>query len=127
MARRSQFGPVVPVATFTEIAEVHEALKASWNGQQASLFTGDADAAAPLVDALSTVVGRVNINVQCGRSPDSVPFSGRRSSAMGTMSVTEALRALSVETVVAYPAKDEASAAVARGLDSRSQFLAPVE
>jgi len=56
-----------------------------------------------------------------------VPFSGRRSSAMGTMSVTEALRAFSVETVVAYPAKDAASAAVATGLDSRASFFAPLE
>ena len=35
----------------------------------------------PLVDSLSSIVGRININVQCGRSPDVVPFSGRRSSA----------------------------------------------
>ena len=59
--------------------------------------------------------------------PPSSPFSGRRSSAMGTMSVTEALRAFSVETVVAYPAKDAASAAVAAGLDSRAAFFAPLE
>jgi len=122
-----QFGPVVPVARFVEIAEVHAALRDSWNGQQAALFTASAEAAAPLVDALSTIVGRININAQCGRSPDSVPFSGRRSSAMGTMSVTEALRAFSVETVVAYPAKDAASAAVAAGLDSRAAFFAPIE
>lgn len=122
-----QFGPVVPVARYSEIAEVHKALRDSWNGQQAALFTASAEAAAPLVDALSTIVGRININAQCGRSPDAVPFSGRRSSAMGTMSVTEALRAFSVETVVAYPAKDTASAAVAAGLDSRAAFFAPLE
>ena len=78
------------------------------------------------MDTLSTVVGRININAQCGRSPDVVPFSGRRSSSQGTMSVAEALRAFSIETVVAYPAADGASERVAKGLDSTTAFLAPV-
>lgn len=121
-----QFGPVVPVARFRDLSEVQSALKVSWNGQQASIFTGDAKAAAPLVDTLATIVGRINLNVQCGRSPDTVPFSGRRSSAQGTMSVTEALRAFSVETVVAYPVKDTAAAAVAADLDHYTKFLAPL-
>ena len=119
-----QFGPVMPVARFTEIGEVQSAIKESWNGQQAAIFTSDAKAAAPLVDSLSTVVGRININMQCGRSPDVVPFSGRRSSSMGTMSVAEALRAFSIETVVAYSAKDETAKSVARGLDTRTALLA---
>ena len=122
-----QFGPVVPVARYAALSEVTAALRDSWNGQQAAIFTADADAAAPLVDTLSTIVGRININAQCGRSPDTVPFSGRRSSAMGTMSVTEALRAFSIETVVAYPASDASSAAVAAGLAMRSAFFAPLE
>ena len=121
-----QFGPVVPVARFSAIEEVVSAIKASWNGQQASIFTADAEAAAPLVDTLSTVVGRINLNVQCGRSPDIVPFSGRRSSAQGTMSVMEALRAFSIETVVAYTAKDEVSAKVATGLEAHTKLFAPL-
>lgn len=121
-----QFGPVVPVARFSDTAEVISAVKASWNGQQAAIFTSAADKAAPLVDALSTIVGRININAQCGRSPDVVPFSGRRSSAQGTMSVTEALRAFSVETVVAYPAKDTASKQIADGLDQHAALFAPL-
>ncbi|KAH8051444.1 aldehyde dehydrogenase [Aureococcus anophagefferens] len=78
-----QFGPVVPVATYEDLGKVVETLKHSWNGQQAALFTEDPVAAAPLVDALSTIVGRVNVNMQCARGPDAFPFSGRRSSAMG--------------------------------------------
>ena len=31
-----QFGPVIPVGTFSDVAEVREALAKSWNGQQAS-------------------------------------------------------------------------------------------
>ena len=43
---------------------------------------------------------------------------------MGTMSVTEALRAFSVETVVAYPSKDATSKEVAVGLEGVTSFLA---
>ena len=45
---------------------------------------------------------------------------------MGTMSVAEALRGFSVETVVAYAAASDASAAVARGVERHSAFLAPI-
>ena len=124
--REEQFGPVVPVARFSDVSEVVAAVKDSWNGQQAAIFTASAERAAPLVDVLSTIVGRININAQCGRSPDVVPFSGRRSSAQGTMSVTEALRAFSVETVVAYSAKDETAKGVAAGLDEHAALFAPV-
>ena len=121
-----QFGPVVPIARFSKLEEVTGAIKASWNGQQAAIFTSDAKAAAPLVDTLSTVVGRINLNVQCGRSPDNVPFSGRRSSAQGTMSISEALRAFSIETVVAYSAKHEVSGQVAVGLNTETKLFAPL-
>jgi len=124
--KEEQFGPVVPVAHFSDVSEVQEALKESWNGQQAAIFTTSPAAAAPLVDTLSTIVGRININAACARSPDVVPFSGRRNSAMGTMSINEAIRAFSVETVVAYPSKQEVSKAVAQGLDNCTEMLAPV-
>lgn len=122
-----QFGPAVPIARYTQLYEVLNALKESWNGQQAAIFTNSSDAAAPLVDSLSTIVGRININAACARSPDVLPFSGRRSSAMGTMSIAEALRSFSIETVVAYPAKSAESKAVAQGLDTRTEFLAPLD
>ena len=100
------------------------ALKESWNGQQAAIFTNSSEAAAKLVDPLvrhprappprestgfigriatacsacysalcrllltharlppstpkqGSIVGRININVACGRSPDALPFSVR--------------------------------------------------
>jgi len=121
-----QFGPVVPVAEFQELREVVDTLKDSWNGQQAAIFTNDAAAAAPLVDALSTIVGRVNINMQCARGPDAFPFSGRRSSAMGTMSVTEALKAFSVETLVAVTDTEEGSA-FGEALSAKAKFLMPTQ
>ena len=123
-----QFGPVIPVASYGHLDQVRSALRKSWNGQQAALFTASPDGtdAAGLLDTLSTIVGRVNINVQCSRSPDVFPFSGRRSSAMGTMSVSEALKQFSVETVVAYKESDAKSVAAIKGIEAKSNFLAPV-
>jgi glyceraldehyde-3-phosphate dehydrogenase (NADP+) len=120
-----QFGPVVPIASYSRVTEVHDAVRASWNGQQAAIFTKDPKAAAPLVDMLSTVVGRINLNVQCGRGPDTFPFSGRRSSAMGTMSVSEAIRAFSVEVIVAFPDSNE-NRTLAEGMECEANFFQPI-
>merc|ERR1712176_575451 len=75
-------------------------------GQQAAIFTSQkADVPSSelteLLDACALSTCRVNLNVQCSRGPDCYPFAGRRSSAMGTISVTEVLRAVSIETMVA--------------------------
>eukprot|EP00968_Pinguiococcus_pyrenoidosus_P009077 scaffold699_cov231-Pinguiococcus_pyrenoidosus.AAC.15 len=97
-----QFGPVIPIATYASNDEIFEYLRETPFGQQAAIFTTSGESTAPLIDALSTAVGRININTQCSRGPDNFPFSGRRSSALGTMSVKEALKAFSIETLLAY-------------------------
>ena len=117
-----QFGPVVPVAIYKDIEEVFTYIAKMPYGQQASIFTSNSASSAPIVDVLSTVVGRININTQCGRSPDSLPFSGRRSSAMGTMSITESLKVFSIETVVAAKSND-INESILKGLDEKSIFL----
>jgi len=94
--------------------------------EQAAIFTRSAAAAAPLVDVLATAVGRVNLNTQCGRSPDELPFSGRRSSALGTMSVSEALRAFSTESVVAGKATQPSNPQLAEELPRLSKFMRAV-
>mmetsp|Transcript_48970 Transcript_48970/g.126277 ORF Transcript_48970/g.126277 Transcript_48970/m.126277 type:complete len:544 (+) Transcript_48970:82-1713(+) len=121
-----QFGPVVPFAPYSDIKEVDAAVRASWNGQQSAIFTKDPVQAAPLIDMLANVVGRINLNAQCSRGPDAFPFSGRRSSAMGTMSVTEALRAFSVECIVAFP-DNEVNRKVAEGAEEQCNFLQPLK
>merc|ERR1712070_685891 len=104
--REEQFGPVIPVA-YESMDEVLEYLATNRFGQQAAIFTSQKaeEAASPelaeLLDAMALSTCRVNINVQCSRGPDCYPFAGRRSSALGTISVTEVLRAVSVETMVA--------------------------
>jgi len=95
-----QFGPVIPVVPFTSLDTPVNYVINSQYGQQVSLFSQDADAIGLLIDMLSGQVGRININSQCQRSPDTFPFNGRKDSAEGTLSVDEALLAFSVDSVV---------------------------
>ena len=44
------------------------------------------------------------INSQCQRGPDIFPFAGRKDSAEGTLSVSDALRVFSIRTLVAAKA-----------------------
>lgn len=43
----------------------------------------------------------MNINAQCQRGPDVFPFTGRKDSAEGTLSVVDALRSFSIRSLVA--------------------------
>lgn len=99
-----QFGPLVPIAEYEDLDEILEHLADVKFGQQVSLFT-ELTASSPelgrILDACALTTCRVNINAQCQRGPDTFPFAGRKSSALGTISVTEVLRAVSVETLVA--------------------------
>jgi len=99
--REEQFGPVVPIATYTDIDEAMDYIISSDHGQQVSIFGEDADQVSRLIDSLVNQVCRVNINSQCQRGPDVFPFTGRKDSAEGTLSVHDALRAFSIRTMVA--------------------------
>jgi len=128
---KEQFGPVVPVAEYADLQrDVLAYGRENPFGQQVSIFGYDADSAAKIVDAFSSVFCRINLNTQCGRSPDTLPFAGRRSSAMGVMSVSDALREFSVPTVVAY--RDDArlregNDELVRGLEGKAHFLQSVK
>ena len=60
-----------------------------------------------MIDELANQVGRININAQCQRGPDSFPFNGRKDSAEGTLSVHDALRAFSIRLLIST--KDNAT------------------
>jgi len=92
---------VVPVVPFTDIAEPLDYVRNSPFGQQISLFGTDPAAMARLIDPLVNQVCRVNLNSQCQRGPDAFPFTGRKDSAEGTLSITDALRVFSIRTLVA--------------------------
>jgi len=99
--REEQFGPVVPVASFDDVQTPIDYLITSDHGQQVSIFGNDSARIGSLVDVLVNQVCRVNINCQCQRGPDVFPFTGRKDSAEGTLSVSDALRAFSIRSMVA--------------------------
>lgn len=122
---QEQFGPVVPIAVYDDLETVLLNGEKGQYAQQVSIFGQDADSVATILDRFGAVFGKVNLNAQCGRSPDSLAFSGRRSSAMGVMSVKDALREFSVPTVVAYKKSDGAidNDKLVQGLNEKSVFL----
>jgi glyceraldehyde-3-phosphate dehydrogenase (NADP+) len=92
---------VIPVIPFSDVETPIRYIVSSDYGQQVSLFGRDADLLARLIDPLVNQVCRVNINSQCQRGPDIFPFTGRKDSAVGTLSVADALRSFSIRTLVA--------------------------
>ena len=96
-----QFGPVIPVISFSDIEQPLDDMAESNYGQQVSLFGQDTKTLAPLIDTLVNLVCRVNLNSSCQRGPDVYPFTGRKDSAVATLSVHDALRSFSIRTFVA--------------------------
>lgn len=105
--REEQFGPVIPVVPFDDVEESVSYLESSDHGQQVSIFGTNTDQIAQLIDPLVNQVCRVNINSQCQRGPDTFPFTGRKDSAEGTLSVSDALRSFSIRSLVATKLTEE--------------------
>jgi len=101
-----QFGPVIPVVPFDDDEEaIHYVVNSNY-GQQVSIFGKDSRRVARLMDAFANQVGRINLNSQSQRGPDTFPFNGRKDSAEGTLSVSDALRVFSIRTLVATKSTD---------------------
>ena len=116
--------PVVPIAVYHDLEEPVRYLTESLFVQQVSLFGRDPHALAGLIDPLVNQVCRVNLNSQCQRGPDVFPFTGRKDSAEGTLSLSDALRVFSIRTLVATknePANREILTAILR--ERTSAFL----
>jgi glyceraldehyde-3-phosphate dehydrogenase (NADP+) len=111
-----QFGPLAPVAFFDTPEEALRAIAGSPYGQQVSIFGRDAGALAGLSHRLRNLVSRVNINCKCQRGPDTLPFTARGDSAVGTLSVVDGLRAFSLPTL-----------AVARDAGANQEIIAALE
>ena len=101
-----QFGPVVPIVPFDNDSEAIDYVLNSNFGQQVSIFGQDSKRVAKLMDAFVNQVGRINLNTQSQRGPDTFPFNGRKDSAEGTLSVADALRVFSIRTLVATKSTD---------------------
>lgn len=104
--REEQFGPVIPVIPFEDLNEPIDYLIESTHGQQVSIFSNDTDEISTSIDPLVNQVSRVNVNCQCQRGPDAFPFTGRKDSAEGTLSVVDALRSFSIRSLVATKLND---------------------
>ncbi|MFG0818828.1 glyceraldehyde-3-phosphate dehydrogenase (NADP+) [Pseudomonas sp. IAP-CY TE4608] len=99
--QEEQFGPLVPVVPYRDLQTVIDYVLDSDFGQQLSIFGTNRNQVGRLVDVFANQVGRINLNTQCQRGPDSYPFNGRKNSAEGTLSVHDALRVFSIRTLVA--------------------------
>ncbi len=122
--KEEQFGPVIPVVPFGDLDTVIEYVMASNFGQQLSLFGRNSADMARLIDAFANQVGRINLNSQCQRGPDSFPFNGRKDSAEGTLSVIDALRVFSIRTLVAGKVSEGNKALISDIIGNReSSFL----
>ena len=119
-----QFGPVVPILSFKNIQEPLNDMAESNYGQQVSLFGQDIKTIAPLIDTLVNLVSRVNLNSSCQRGPDVFPFTGRKDSAVGTLSIHDALRSFSIRTFVASKDNDYNNEILQKLLNSKeSNFI----
>ncbi|WP_417369517.1 NADP-dependent glyceraldehyde-3-phosphate dehydrogenase [Gelidibacter japonicus] len=122
--QEEQFGPVIPVLSFKDINEPLDDMAESNYGQQVSLFGSDIITLAPLIDTLVNLVCRVNLNSSCQRGPDVYPFTGRKDSAVATLSVHDALRSFSIRTFVASKDNTYNNAILKNLLDSKaSNFM----
>ena len=99
--KEEQFGPVIPVISFDKIDVPISFMAGSNYGQQVSLFGKSEKKLGPLIDSMVNLVCRVNLNSSCQRGPDVFPFTGRKDSAVATLSVHDALRSFSIRTFVA--------------------------
>ncbi len=118
---REQFGPVVPVCPYRDEEEVLRFLAASDYGQQASVFGTDPVRIGRVVRGLVNQVSRVNINCRCRRSPDELPFAGRKDSGNATMSVAANLGCFSIPSVVAAPSHPPVEDVLPGIFDSESE------
>lgn len=122
-----QFGPVVPIIAYDDVEDpMHYVINSNF-GQQVSIFGNDSKTIARLIDMFSNQVGRINLNTQSQRGPDSFPFNGRKDSAEGTLSVHDALRVFSIRTLVATKTTDENKQLISTIIKNRESLFLSTE
>lgn len=122
-----QFGPIVPIVPYDDVEEpMHYVINSNF-GQQVSIFGNDSKTIARLIDIFSNQVGRINLNTQSQRGPDSFPFNGRKDSAEGTLSIQDALRVFSIRTLVATKTTEENKQLVSTIIKNRESLFLSTE
>lgn len=94
-----QFGPIVPIAIYDDVAEVIAWQQATPYGQQVGIW-GPAEVHAPVVHALRRQVSRINLDDVCQRGPDSFGFTATDKSGFGILSLRDALLTFSRPVLV---------------------------
>ena len=92
LAWEEPFGPVLPVIRVKNIEEAIEIANRSEYGLQTSVYTKNIDDAFNIANRLE--VGTVQINNKPERGPDHFPFSGTKSSGMGTQGIRYSIEAM---------------------------------
>lgn len=105
IAWEEPFGPVLPIIRVKSIDEAIEIANKSEYGLQSSIFTKNIDAAFYIANELE--VGTVQINNKPERGPDHFPFSGVKSSGMGTQGIKYSIEAMSRLKAVVLNLKKE--------------------
>lgn len=104
--KEEQFGPIVPLVRYKDLNTVLEYIHKSEFGQQISIFGTDAKLVAEIADDLEFHAGRININTKCQRGPDIFPFTGKKNSGIGELSIMNTLMEFSTQTVIAGKEND---------------------
>ncbi len=94
-----QFGPIVPIAPYANLEEVHQWQRESPFGQQIGLWGPRAEV-ADAVRRFAPLVARVNLNDVCQRGPDSFGFTATDKSGFGVLSLRDALLTFSRPVLV---------------------------
>ena len=92
VAWEEPFGPVLPIIRVKTIEEAVIIANSSEYGLQASVYTKNIDDAFNIASKLE--VGTVQINNKPERGPDHFPFSGTKSSGMGTQGIRYSIEAM---------------------------------
>ncbi len=95
-----QFGPLIPVVSFTDFDKVLNYLTFSKYSQQISVFQKFSSQTGDLFDILRKYSCRINVNSFCTRSPDTFPFAVKRHSGNFIFSIEETFKHFSVDSIV---------------------------
>ncbi|MDP4146076.1 MAG: NADP-dependent glyceraldehyde-3-phosphate dehydrogenase [Bacillota bacterium] len=93
LAWEEPFGPVLPIIRVSNIDEAIEIANQSEYGLQSSVFTTNINKA--FYTAKKLEVGTVQINNKTERGPDHFPFTGFKSSGLGTQGIRYSIEAMS--------------------------------
>jgi acyl-CoA reductase-like NAD-dependent aldehyde dehydrogenase len=107
-----QFGPVLPVIVYSEVADAIERANASPFGLTASVWSPDIDRAARVAAQLEC--GQVSVNIHGGGVRPHLPFGGHKWSGIGVENGPWGLYAFTELQVLTHPPRKPRSASVDR-------------